>query len=52
MLFAIGFAGCGQRVEPYGAEETVYLAKDAPAPFAGWLLSDADLEALLKAAEP
>jgi hypothetical protein len=50
LLCAIVCGGCGPGVEPYGTDEAVYLQVDEPAPFAGWLLSDADLEALLKAA--
>jgi hypothetical protein len=50
MLFALACAGCVPSVEPYGADELVYLRATEPAPFDGWLLSDADLEALIKAA--
>ena len=50
MLFALAFAGCAPSVEPYGANELVYLRQNEPAPFDGWLLSDADLEHLFKTA--
>jgi len=51
LLCALALPGCGRKVCSYGAEETLHLEKGQPAPWTGWLLSDADLEYLLKAAE-
>jgi hypothetical protein len=35
----------------YGRQAPLHLDANQPAPFAGWLVSDADLEWLLKAAQ-
>jgi hypothetical protein len=51
MLCVIGLGGCVRDVRPYSNAEAVYIKTGEPAPFDGWLLSDADLEVLLKAAE-
>jgi len=50
MLFAVVCAGCGPNAEPYGLNETIYLNKGDDAPFDGWLVSDQDMEYLLKRA--
>ncbi len=41
-------SGCAPAVAPYSIDEAVHLEKGDPSPFVGWLLSDADLEMLLK----
>lgn len=48
---SLALSGCASRVVAYGDQEAVHLAQSEPAPFSGWLLSDADLEMLLKGAE-
>ncbi len=46
------FAGCARNTISYGAEEVVRLEAGEPAPWTGWLLSDTELEFLLKQADP
>lgn len=51
---ALACAGCAPlrpEAAAYGLDEPVRLSAGTAAPFDGWLLSDADLEWLLKAAE-
>jgi len=50
LLFALAFAGCAPKPHSYGSQEIVRLERDQPAPWAGWLLADAELELLLKQA--
>ncbi len=50
-LCVLAFAGCGHRVLDYGSQEIVRLEAGQAAPWPGWLLSDAELEMLLKKAE-
>lgn len=52
LLFGVVCVGCAPKIEPYGLDETVRLEAGDAAPFDGWLLSDRDLEFLLKRAEP
>ena len=55
LLFALVFPACAPArpdvAASYGREGPLHLDANQPAPFAGWLVSDADLEWLLKAAE-
>jgi hypothetical protein len=41
-------AACAPKPPDYGAEQIVRLEAAQPAPWAGWLVSDAELEFLLK----
>ena len=51
VLFASCFGACGPpRTEPYGLQELERLEAGQSAPWAGWLMSDGDLEFLLKQA--
>ena len=49
--FALAFAGCAPKVRSYGRQEIIRLEKGQAAPWTGWLVSDADLEMLLKDSE-
>ena len=52
LLCALAFAGCGPRpVAAYGDQEIIRLEAGQPSPWTGWLLSDTELEHLLKTAQ-
>lgn len=49
-LCAAVWPGCGPKAHDYGSKQIVRLKAAQPAPWAGWLVSDAELEFLLKQA--
>lgn len=49
-LSAFGLDACAPAIEPYGNQEIIHIEKDEPAPWPGWLMTDAELEFLLKKA--
>ena len=49
-LCAFGLDACAPAIKPYGNQEIIHLEKDEPAPWPGWLMTDAELEFLLKKA--
>ena len=53
MLSVLAFAGCAPKpVVEYGSQELQHIEQGQPAPYTGWLMSDQELELLLKAARP
>ncbi len=56
LLSALALPACAASLPdpaaPYGNQQATHLEPNQPAPFAGWLLSDSDLEWLLKSAQP
>lgn len=53
LLCATASAGCAPKADSYAdftSDEISRLRAGEPAPFTGWLVSDADLEAMVKGA--